>query len=106
MAPEGIWEGATARARQRMGAGHRPFECPPASAYTGRGFGSGGGTDERVSAHAALTAHLRAAEAAEADRPPHCGDWYCDPYTRTREEDIDNGLKVAVKCPTCHPDTR
>jgi hypothetical protein len=102
----GMWEQATARARQRTGSGHRPFECPPASAYTGRGFGTGGGTDERVLAHAALTAQLRAAEAAEAALPPYCGDWDCDPRTRLRDQDVGRGLKASIHCPKCHPSTQ
>lgn len=108
----GAWEQATERARQRTG-GYRPFECPPASAYTDRGFGDG--TDGRVAGWMDLSRKLpghkpytndawsEPADPAAAAKIPHCGDWDCDPRTRLRDHDEGNGLKSSTLCPKCHP---
>lgn len=40
------------------------------------------------------------------EKPPYCGDPDCDPITRTRDKEIENGLFVIVPCPHCHPDKR
>lgn len=39
-----------------------------------------------------------------ARRPAnHCGHADCDPVTRTREIEHDNGLRTLERCPDCHP---
>lgn len=35
--------------------------------------------------------------------PPHCGHIDCDPVTRTRETEDDNGITTNYRCPDCHP---
>lgn len=35
--------------------------------------------------------------------PPHCGDLDCDPDTRIRNYDDDQGYRRARPCPDCHP---
>ncbi|WNI19201.1 helix-turn-helix domain-containing protein [Actinacidiphila sp. ITFR-21] len=61
--PATMWGRAVQLAQSRLvGSGHRPFECPPASAYTNRGFGSGGGTDDRVAGWGQLARQFAAKE--------------------------------------------
>lgn len=38
--------------------------------------------------------------------PPHCGDPDCDPVSRQREREDDNGLRTNYPCPECHPNAR
>ncbi|MFH8627807.1 hypothetical protein ACH4A8_38970 [Streptomyces vietnamensis] len=33
----------------------------------------------------------------------HCGHPDCDPVSRTREIEHDNGLRTLERCPNCHP---
>ncbi|MFD7661020.1 hypothetical protein [Streptomyces sp. NPDC059788] len=41
---------------------------------------------------------------ADSDvKPPHCGDPDCDPVTRYREVEHDNGIRSLKRCPDCHP---
>lgn len=137
--------GALPAPRKPPAAGHRPFQCPPDSAYGG-GFGTGVGTDAKVAGWAALTRQLaareqqqgyqpfrnpvdqdvydepwpmstadkRVAQAAAlaaqlqaedaADLPPWCGNYDCDPVTRTRDGRDDNGLPFVYPCVVCHPE--
>lgn len=39
-------------------------------------------------------------------RPPHCGHPDCDPASRLRETEDDNGLRRVHPCPNCHPNTQ
>jgi hypothetical protein len=39
-------------------------------------------------------------------KPPHCGHPDCDPVSRTREVEHDNGLRTLKHCPDCHPTTK
>lgn len=45
----------------------------------------------------------RASPAADAVKPPHCGDIDCHPDTRLREVEDDEGLPVLIPCSICHP---
>lgn len=38
-------------------------------------------------------------------KPPHCGHIDCDPASRLRETEDDNGLRRVHPCPDCHPNT-
>jgi hypothetical protein len=114
------WEDAAARAASRLDAGYRPFECPPASAYSNHGFGTGAGTDARVAGHVALTRELARREAqahtpysndtwsrpatpAEAARVPWCGHTDCNETDRMRDVEDADGFKAVTQCPDCHP---
>lgn len=96
----GIWERATARARERMG---------------------GGGTDSTLAGWAALSRDLARREPhrpysddvwttpatpAEAAKIPHCGDPDCDEISRMKDCDVGNGLKAVSPCGKCHPATQ
>lgn len=39
-------------------------------------------------------------------KPAHCGHPDCDPVSRTREIEHDNGLRTLERCPACHPATK
>jgi hypothetical protein len=78
----GLWERASARARERMA-----------------GKAVGGGTDDRVAGWGTVAREL----AQREPRVPHCGDWDCDPITRLRDRDEGGGLKSSVRCAKCHP---
>ncbi|MFF0277503.1 hypothetical protein [Streptomyces sp. NPDC004330] len=41
-----------------------------------------------------------------AGRPAHCGHPDCDPVSRTREIEHDNGLRSLKHCPDCHPTSK
>lgn len=114
------WEDAAARAAKRLDAGYRPFECPPASAYSNQGFGTGTGTDARVAGHVALTRELARREAQahtpysndtwsrpatpeEAAKVPWCGHTDCNPTDRMRDIEDADGFKAVTQCPDCHP---
>jgi hypothetical protein len=37
------------------------------------------------------------------EMPPHCGDIDCDPVSRQRERENENGIFINYRCPECHP---
>jgi hypothetical protein len=39
-------------------------------------------------------------------KPPHCGHADCDPASRLRETEDDNGLRRVHPCPDCHPNAQ
>jgi len=39
-------------------------------------------------------------------KPPHCGHPDCDPASRLRETEDDNGLRRVHPCPDCHPNAK
>ncbi|MFJ4356873.1 hypothetical protein ACIP25_11450 [Streptomyces massasporeus] len=39
-------------------------------------------------------------------KPPHCGHPDCDPASRLRETEDDNGLRRVHPCPDCHPNAQ
>lgn len=44
--------------------------------------------------------------AAPESLPDHCGHIDCDPVSRQREREDDNGLRSNYPCPECHPNAR
>jgi hypothetical protein len=122
LSPQKLPPAGTLPGRQAP-TGHRPFECPPDSAY-GHGFGTArdtadGGMWERAMARA------RARDAADTgyqpfrnppnqdvydepfpdpSRPPWCGDLDCNETDRMRDGEDDTGLPFVYRCPKCHPD--
>lgn len=80
-----------------------------------------GGTDSTVAGWAAVSRQLAAKEphrpynndawsapaiAAEIATIPHCEDSVCDPTTRLRDYEGEDGLKYCSPCEKCHPRMR
>ncbi len=47
--------------------------------------------------------HTQTAPGPGTQKPPHCGHPDCDPDSRLRETEDDQGLRRVHPCPDCHP---
>lgn len=50
--------------------------------------------------------HTQTAPGPGTQKPPHCGHPDCDPASRLRETEDDQGLRRVHPCPDCHPNAQ